>query len=197
MFLSCLVSGQDFCSVLRKLYGQGAAGATHRRSAPWSAPASSPLLEAADNRRIAGAGQRRSSAALETCTKSGLNLGAWPASMPVPSGAYTVGRKRVSLSQLCGGRARAGSVRLPAVFSDGGACGVAAVCRRPVKDPPRQFGERAFTGLPWMPTWFWGLVGQVPVCAATSGVVYAPAPAALPAASKAQPRRPSLRPLLF
>ena len=45
----------------------------------------------------------------------------------------------------------AGSVRMPAAFSDGGACGVAAVCRRPVKDPPRQFGERAFPGIPWMP----------------------------------------------
>ena len=66
-------------------------------------------------------------------------------------GVCTVGRKRVSLSQLCGGRVRAGSVRLPATFFDDGACGVAAVCRRPVKDPPRQFGERAFTGFPWMP----------------------------------------------
>ncbi len=45
----------------------------------------------------------------------------------------------------------AGSVRMPAAFSDGGAWGVAAVCRRPVKDPPRQFGERAFTGLSWAP----------------------------------------------
>ena len=58
------------------------------------------------------------------------------------------GRKRVSLSQLCGGRARAGTVRMPAALPGGGACGVAAVCRRPVKDPPRQFGERAFTGFP-------------------------------------------------
>ena len=39
-------------------------------------------------------------------------------------------------------------MRLPAAFSDGGAWGVAAVCRRPVKDPPRQFGERAFPGFP-------------------------------------------------
>ena len=103
------------------------------------------------------------------------------------------GRKRVSLSQLCGGRAPAGSVRMPAALPGGGACGVAAVCRRPVKDPPRQFGERAFTGFPWAPIWLWGLVGRVSVCAAPSGVVYAPTPAALPAASKAQPRRPILR----
>ena len=110
--------------------------------------------------------------------------------MPAPSGVCTAGRKRVNLSRLCGGRARAGSVRMPAAFTDGGAWGVAAVCRRPVKAPPRQFGERAFTGFPWVPTWLWGLVGQVPVCTATSGVVYDPAPTALPAASKAQLRRP-------
>ena len=71
----------------------------------------------------------------------------------------TAGRKRVSLSQLCGGRVRAGSVRMPAAFSYGGACGVAAVCRRPVKDPPRQFGERAFTGLLWMMRPGWSNVG--------------------------------------
>ena len=88
---------------------------------------------------------------LETCTKPGLNLCTWPAPLPARSGVCTAGRKRVSLSQLCGGRARADTVRLPAAFSDGGACGVAAVCRRPVKDPPRQFGERAFTGFPWVP----------------------------------------------
>ena len=87
----------------------------------------------------------------DTCTKPGLNLGRWPAPMPAPSGVCTAGRKRVSFSQLCGGRAPAGSVRSPAVLSDGGACGVAAVCRRPVKDPPRQFGERAFAGFPWVP----------------------------------------------
>jgi len=110
--------------------------------------------------------------------------------MPAPSGVCIADRKRVSLPRLGGGRARAGSVRMPAAFSDGGTWGVAAVCRRPVKDPPRQFGERAFTGFPWVPTWLWGLVGQVPVCTATFGVVYALAPTALPAASIAQPRRP-------
>ena len=36
---------------------------------------------------------------------------------------------------------------MPAALTDGGEFGVAAVCRRPVKDPPRQLGERAFTGL--------------------------------------------------
>ena len=129
-----------------------------------------------------------------TCTKPGLNLGTRPAPMPAPSGVCTADHKRVSFSQLCGGRAPAGSVRSPAVLSDGGACGVAAVCRRPVKDPPRQFGERAFAGFPWVPTWLCGLVGQMWVCATTSGIVHASAPTALPAASKAQPRRPSLRP---
>ena len=66
-----------------------------------------------------------------TYTKPGLNMGTWPASMPAPSGVCT-----------------AGSVRLPAALPDGGAWGVAAVCRRPGKDPPRQFGERAFPGFP-------------------------------------------------
>ena len=96
---------------------------------------------------------------LDTCTKPGLNLGTWPVPMPAPSGVCTAGRKRVSLSQLCGGRVPVGIARLPAALPHGGACGVAAVCRRPVKDPPRQFGERAFTGFPWVPTWLWGLVG--------------------------------------
>ena len=67
------------------------------------------------------------------------------------------------LSRLCGGRAPAGSVCLPATLSDGGASGVAAVCRRPVKDPPRQFGERAFTGFPWAPAWLCGLVVRLNV----------------------------------
>ncbi len=142
----------------------------------------------------ADAGSAGPDADPETCTKPGLNLGRWPAPMPAPSGVCTAGRKRVSYSQLCGGRARAGSVRLPVALPHGGACGVAAVCRRPGKDPPRQFGERAFPGLPWMPTWLWGLVGQMSVCATTSGIVYAPAPTPLPAASQAQRCRPSLRP---
>ena len=88
-----------------------------------------------------------------TCTKPGLNLGTWPEPLSAPSGVCTAGHKRVSLSQLCGGRDPAGSVRMTAALPDGGARGVAAVCRRPVKDPPRQFGERAFTGFPWMPAW--------------------------------------------
>ena len=114
--------------------------------------------------------------------------------MPAPSGVRNAGRRRVSFSQLCGGRAPAGSVRMPAALPDGGAWGVAAVCRRPGKDPPRQFGERAFPGFPWVSTWLCGLVGQMSVCAATSGVVNAPAPTALGAASKAQPRRLNSRP---
>ena len=47
----------------------------------------------------------------------------------------------------------AGSIRMLAALPHGGARGVAAVCRRPGKDPPRQFGERAFPGFPWMPAW--------------------------------------------
>ena len=70
----------------------------------------------------------------DTCTKPGLKLVTWPGPWPAPSG-------------VCAG----GSVRLPATLPHGGACGVAAVCRRPGKDPPRQFGERAFPGFPWMP----------------------------------------------
>ena len=121
-------------------------------------------------------------------------MGTWPVPVPAPSGVCIAGHRRVSLSQLCGGRAPAGCVRWAAAFPQGGAWGVAAVCRRPGKDPPRQFGERAFPGLPWMPAWLCGLVGQLPVCAAASGVVYAPAPTALGAASKAQPRRLNSRP---
>ena len=84
----------------------------------------------------ADAGSAGPGADPDTCTEPGLNLGTWPA----PSGVRA-----------------AGSVRLVAALPDGGACGVAAVCRRPEKGPPRQFGERAFSGLPWMPTWVMGL----------------------------------------
>ena len=142
----------------------------------------------------ADAGSAGPGADPDTCTKPGLNLGTRPAPMPAPSGVCTADHKRVSFSQLCGGQAPVGSVCLPAALPDCGARGVAAVCRRPAKDPPRQFGERAFTGLLWMPAWLCGLVGQMWVCATTSGIVYASAPAAQPVASKAQPRRPSLRP---
>ena len=83
-----------------------------------------------------------------TWTEPGLTLGTWPEPVPAPSNVSTVGHKCVGFSQLGGGRGPAGSVCLPATLSVGGACGVAAVCRRPVKDPPRQFGERAFTGFP-------------------------------------------------
>ena len=62
-------------------------------------------------------------------------------------GVYTVGRKRLTFSRLCGGRAPAGSVRMSAALPDGGACGVAAVCRRPGKDPPRQFGGEGLSRL--------------------------------------------------
>ena len=111
--------------------------------APWSVLACASFQEAAADGRIAGAGQRRPRHRSGHLHKTGAD----PGHMAGP----TAGRKRVSVSQLCGGRARAGSVRLAAALSDGGACGVAAVCRRPVKDPPRQFGERAFTGFPWAP----------------------------------------------
>ena len=60
---------------------------------------------------------------------------------------------------------------MPAAFSDGGAWGVAAVCRRPVKDPPRQFGERAFAGFPWMMRLGWsnvGLCGDIRGCVCPS-----------------------------
>ena len=77
----------------------------------------------------------------ETGHMAGTNAGGIRCSLPAASAD--------GLSQLCGGRAPAGSVCLPATLSDGGASGVAAVCRRPVKDPPRKFGERAFTGFPW------------------------------------------------
>jgi len=71
--------------------------------------------------------------------------------MPAPSGVCTAGRKRVRFLQLCGGRDPVGSVRMPAALPGGGTCGVAAVCRRPEKGPPRQFGERAFSGFPEAP----------------------------------------------
>ena len=111
-------------------------------------------------------------------------MGTWPEPMPAPSGVCIAGHKRISLSQLCGGRTRAGTVRMPAVLPDDGAWGVAAVCRRPVKDPPRQFGERAFTGFPWMQAWLCGLVGQMSVWEAITGVVCAPTPTALSVASQ-------------
>ena len=71
--------------------------------------------------------------------------------MPAPFWVCTAGRQRVRFLQLCGGRDPVGSVRMPAALPSGGACGVAAVCRRPEKGPPRQFGERAFSGFPEAP----------------------------------------------
>ena len=49
---------------------------------------------------------------------------------------------------------------------------------------PGRFGERAFPGFPWMPTWLCGLVGLMSVWEAISGVVCAPAPTALSVASQ-------------
>ena len=134
----------------------------------------------------ADAGSAGPDADPETCTKPGLNLDTWPEPLPAPSGVCTAGRKCVSLSQLCGGRTRAGSVRLPAALPNGGACGVAAVCRRPVKGPPRQFGERAFTGFPWVMRLGWssvGLCGDIRgcVCPSARGAVGSKQSAASPA----------------
>ena len=133
--------------------GGGSLSAPHDRVSHCTAasPEAEPFRSSWRPVAAADAGSSVPGADPETCTKPGLNLGTWPAPMPAPSGVCTAGRKRVSLSQLRGGRSPAGSVRMPAALPSGGACGVAAVCRRPVKDLSPNCRGGSFTGLPWVP----------------------------------------------
>ena len=101
----------------------------------------------------ADAGRRRPRRHSGHLHKTGTKLGHMTGTNagPAPSWVLTAGRKHCqsfatvrwwSSCRLC---TNAG---YSPVWSSNG---VAAVCRRPVKDPPRKFGERAFTGFPWTP----------------------------------------------
>ena len=120
------------CGPLCALVGPGVLSVPGSYGRPVKTPASAGL-EAGPN----------------TCTKPGLNLGTWPEPWLAPSGVSADGYKHCwsfaavwwsSSCRLC----------MVAGYSPvWSSSDVAAVCRRPVKDPPRQFGERAFTGFPW------------------------------------------------
>ncbi len=178
MFLSCPVFDRESYSVLRKLYAQGAGGATHRRSAPWVVLVSSSFLEAAAGQRRS---RRRSGYMHKTRTEpgymAGTNAGAIRGVHCRPQACQSF--EAVRWSSSCRLGPNAGSS--PSWWRVGCCGGLPP----PGKGPsPAVWGE----GLSRLP------LSAGSVSGATSGVVYTPAPTALPAASKAQPRRPSLRP---
>ena len=70
---------------------------------------------------------------------------------PAPSGVLTAGHKHCQSFAAVRWWSSCRLCTIAGCSPVWSSSGVAAVCRRPVKVPPRPFGERAFTGLPWMP----------------------------------------------